>query len=247
MPRDPGLLLAGNTPGTTPDGGDPARDTARAAERARALDAHFRQRAGTELLDHVLSGAEGRVALVSSFGAEAALLLHMVAVRAPATPVLFLETGFHFAETLTYQMELTERFGLTDVRLLRARGNPPHPADGTEACCAARKVVPLDAALAEFDGWITGRKRIHGGQRTTLPHVEADGPRLKVNPLAHWRAEDVRDYFEENRLPRHPLVARGYASVGCAPCTVPATTRADGRWAGQAKTECGIHLPRQQG
>lgn len=210
------------------------------------LNARFAAHSAADVLSHALSGAEGRMALVSSFGTEAVVLLHMLAVRAPATPVLFLETGYHFAETLTYQMELTERLGLRDVRLLRpvAFG----AAVGSDACCAERKVAPLERALDEFDGWITGRKRIHGGRRVDLPHFEADAAgRLKVNPLAHWRREDLTAYIDENRLPRHPLGGQGYASVGCAPCTTQAATRDAARWPGQARTECGIHLPLPQG
>ena len=181
-----------------------------------------------------------------------------LSVAAPDTPVLFVDTGMLFPETLAYQREIAARLPLTDIRVIRASDDEIAAADpdgtlhqrDTDACCDVRKVVPLERALAGFDGWITGRKRFQGGQRVQLDFFEAEatatGPgRMRVNPLAHWRPEDVAEYFEENALPRHPLVARGYPSIGCAPCTSPVAAGEDpraGRWRGQAKTECGIHF-----
>ena len=158
-----------------------------------------------------------------------------------------------FAETLTYQKRVAARLGLTNVHVVR-----PDPAelltrdtDGllhqadTDACCSLRKVEPLAAALAPYDGWISGRKRIHGGQRIALNLAEADGERLKLNPLAHWSAREIAGYMDEHDLPRHPLTDKGYASIGCEPCTTRGALGAgprDGRWAGRDKTECGIHF-----
>jgi len=196
----------------------------------------------------------GRIALVSSFGVEAAVLLHLVAEAAPEMPVLFVDTGKHFDETLAYQRSLARRLGLRDLRVIG-----PDPADleaqdrygalysfDSAACCHLRKVAPLQQALRGFDGWITGRKRYQGGARAQLQVFEADAGsgKLKINPLAHWSADVLRAYARLHALPPHPLVARGYLSVGCAPCTtrpLDGTDARSGRWAGQDKTECGIH------
>ncbi|MGX9356431.1 phosphoadenylyl-sulfate reductase [Roseobacteraceae bacterium S113] len=218
------------------------------------LNAQFRHHSAIAVLDEALSGRQGRIAMVSSFGAESVVLLHMVAVVAPHTPVLFVQTGMLFAETLTYQMELTERLNLRDVRILSPeaeslRETDPYGALHThapDACCALRKSDVLTPAMAAFDGWITGRKRFQAKTRAALEHFEADGAHIKINPLAHWAREDVAEYMDQNRLPRHPLVARGFASIGCKPCTskvAPGEDPRAGRWRGQSKTECGIHLP----
>lgn len=206
------------------------------------------------LAEAILHRFRGRIALVSSFGAEAAVLLHLVASIDPATPVIFLDTGKLFGETLRYRDVLVRRLGLTDVRSVEpdaARLSALDP-DGTlwmrdpDACCALRKVEPLARALAPFDAWINGRKRHHGGDRVALPTVETVDGRVKLNPLADWDAAAIEAYFERHDLPRHPLVADGYASIGCMPCTTPlgaGETARDGRWRGRAKSECGIHLP----
>lgn len=196
----------------------------------------------------------GEVALVSSFGADAAVLLHMVARVEPATPVLFLETGMLFPETLAYQKELARKFGLTDVRLIRPDAQEVQMLDPAgdlhggdpDGCCQLRKTLPLRRALAPFAASITGRKRHQAETRAALPLFEVEpGPRLKVNPLARWSANEVRSYFDRHDLPRHPLVAHGYPSIGCAPCTTPVGKGEDpraGRWRGHDKTECGIHF-----
>ncbi|MBM2577763.1 phosphoadenylyl-sulfate reductase [Jannaschia sp. Os4] len=197
--------------------------------------------------------AEGDVALTSSFGADSVVLLHMLSRVAPATPVLFLETGMLFPETLAYQRGVAERLGLADVRTVR-----PDPEDlflhdpegdlhgrDPDLCCTLRKVRPLERALAGFDGWITGRKRVQGGARADLPVFEAEGQHLKVNPLATWSGADLAAYMDAHDLPRHPLVERGYPSIGCAPCTAKVAPGEDpraGRWRGREKTECGIHF-----
>lgn len=225
------------------------------AERVAALNARYRHHSATAVLEHALKDDDlGRVALVSSFGAESVVLLHLVSVIAPETPVLFIDTRMLFSETLDYQRELAEKLSLCDVRTIRA--NPSRVSfedpDGTlnqfntDACCAVRKVEPLERALSGFDGWITGRKRFQGNGRETVDFFENEGDfRIKVNPLAHWGREDIVEYMVENRLPRHPLVAKGYPSIGCAPCTSAVKEGEDpraGRWRGSAKTECGIHF-----
>ena len=221
-----------------------------------SLNERYRHHSATSVLAHALRDPDaGDLALVSSFGAESVVLLHMVSVARRDTPVIFLDTELLFAETLVYQQEVSERLGLTDVRVIRAdqaaldRTDPDrtlHQRD-TDACCDLRKTVPLQRALAPFDGWITGRKRFHGNGREALEffEVEPGTGRLKVNPLVHWRPEDVQTYMEENRLPRHPLVAKGYPSIGCMPCTSPVKEGEDiraGRWRGEDKSECGIHF-----
>ncbi len=223
--------------------------------RAGRLNARYRHHAATEVLRRALRDPDlGQTALVSSFGAESVVLLHMVSVVAPGTPVLFIDTQMLFAETLKYQLDVTEKLKLTDVRVIRAaeREVALNDPDGTlhqfntDACCDLRKTQPLERALSGFDAWITGRKRFQGGQRKELEFFEAEPPhRLRINPLAHWRAQDVQEYMAENNLPRHPLVAKGYPSIGCAPCTSPVKPGEDpraGRWRGSQKTECGIHF-----
>ncbi len=193
----------------------------------------------------------GRIALVSSFGAESAALLHLAAQVDKSIPVIFLETRKHFAQTISYRKKLAERLGLTDVRDIRPDPLSVNTRDKTgdlwkqnaDACCTLRKVEPLAPALEGFDAWITGRKQFHGGGRINLPAFEASPTHIKVNPLIRWNKSSIDAYFADNDLPAHPLTAQGYPSIGCWPCTHPASSddvRA-GRWRGAAKTECGIH------
>lgn len=223
--------------------------------RAEALNRHFaeccpRDALRTSIEDYF----KGRVALVSSFGAESAVLLHMVAEIDPSIPVLFGDTGKLFAETLDYQQRLADQLGLTDVRILRpdednlALGDPEgdlHQSD-TNSCCHIRKVLPLRAALTEFDAWVTGRKRSQSLVRQGLRVFETDEEgRIKINPLAYWSGESVKDYMRDHNLPPHPLVAKNFLSIGCEPCTTPVKPGEDaraGRWRGSDKTECGIHF-----
>ena len=224
-------------------------------DRVSALNESYRHHSATAVLERALHDPEvGNLALVSSFGAESVVLLHLVSVVAPGTPVIFIDTQMLFPETLEYQRELAEKLNLTDLRTIRAdrRDTDFEDPDGTlhqfntDACCALRKVVPLERALKGFDGWITGRKRYQAGTRAALEFFEnEENKRLKVNPLAHWGREDIEEYMVNNRLPRHPLVARGYPSIGCAPCTSPVKEGEDpraGRWRGIKKQECGIHF-----
>lgn len=197
------------------------------------------------------------ITYVSSFGAESAVMLALIADVDPDLPIMFLETGMHFPQTLDYKEALIERLGLSNVRDVL-----PDEAERTtldannmlwktdpDACCALRKVRPLEPALKGFDSWITGRKRFHGGARLSLPVFEAAQGRIKVNPLAGWTQEDVQAYFKRRDLPKHPLVTQGFPSIGCWPCTKPAEDPSDirsGRWAGQAKTECGLHIEKTE-
>lgn len=201
--------------------------------------------AAHELFDH-------RIALVSSFGAEAAVLLHLVASVDRDIPVVFLDTLKLFPETLAYRDALAERLGLTDVRSVqpdpaRLAERDPHKAlwmTNPDLCCQIRKTEPLQRALAGLDAWFTGRKRYQTNARAELRVFEADGRRIKVNPLAEWSAADVGAYAARHALPEHPLVSRGYPSIGCVPCTTrvaPGENARAGRWRGIDKTECGIH------
>lgn len=194
----------------------------------------------------------GRIALVSSFGAESAVLLHILSEVDRTVPVVFLDTLKLFPETLAYRVALTDRLGLTDVRIVqpdpaRLALKDPHKAlwmTNPDLCCRIRKAEPLQRALAGFDAWFTGRKRFQNSARADLKTFEADGRRIKVNPLATWTVDDLRDYAALHELPEHPLVARGYLSVGCVPCTTKVEAGEDaraGRWRGLDKTECGIH------
>ena len=222
---------------------------------ARALDARLRSAEPQRILETAIERFGHRIALVSSFGSESAVLLHMAAQIDPGVPVLFLDTGMLFGQTLDYRKTLAADLGLTDVRDLRplyqdlAVHDPSQDLwkSDTDACCRIRKVLPLDKALKDFDAWITGRKRFHGGERLRLKVVEASEGRIKFNPLANWTKADLDAYAERHNLPAHPLVEFGYPSVGCWPCTKPAEQTDDvraGRWAGSDKTECGIHMPR---
>lgn len=224
------------------------------AERRNIL--HRKSDAQT-VVRHALGDVQiGKVALVSSFGAESVVLLHMVSEIDKSAPVIFLDTEMLFPETLTYQRTVAASLGLTGVRIITPDRNAVltedvdgllHLAD-TDACCDLRKTRPLAEALKDFDGWITGRKQFQGGKRADLPLFEKDGRKIKVNPLAKWSPQEVSAYIAEHDLPRHPLVAKGYPSVGCMPCTTRVSDHEDqraGRWRNSKKTECGIHFAPQ--
>ncbi|WP_294279290.1 phosphoadenylyl-sulfate reductase [uncultured Sphingomonas sp.] len=225
------------------------------AEDAAAYEARFAGVAAPDMLRTLLTGElRGQIAAVSSFGAESAVLLHMVAQADPATPVVFTDTLKMFPETLAYRDTLVERLGLLDVRVIQ-----PDPAllaakdpDGIrhgydpDGCCDLRKVEPLARGLAPFEAWISGRKGFQAGTRRALPRFEVEEGRLKLNPLADWDKAALDGYFERHDLPRHPLEAQGYLSIGCAPCTSivkPGEDPRAGRWRGFDKVECGIHRP----
>jgi len=199
------------------------------------------------LLDHA-----GRIAVVSSFGAESAVLLALVAEIDSATPVLFVDTGQHFAETLAYRDTLTSALGLKDVRSAGLTADEQGANDPAgelwrfdpDACCRLRKVTPLERALLPFEAWITGRKRHQALTRVALPTVEHVDGKIKLNPLAAWSAPEIEAEMVRRNLPRHPLSLAGYPSIGCATCTRAVAEGEDprsGRWAGTGKTECGIH------
>lgn len=195
-----------------------------------------------------------RVAMVSSFGADSAVLLHMVAQIDRALAVLFIDTLALFPETVAYQRELAEHLGLSNVQTItpdraalfaRDPDGLLHRSD-TESCCQLRKAAPLEHALTGYDGWITGRKRYQAATRADLARAEIEPGtgRIRLNPLADWTTAQISAYLDAHELPRHPLVARGYPSIGCQPCTSRVLSGEDpraGRWRGTEKTECGIH------
>ncbi len=225
---------------------------------AERLDDDLRDAHPAQIIAAANARFGDRLALVSSFGAESAVLLHLISQVNPAMPVLFLDTGMLFAQTLDYRRNLAARLGLTGVRDLRPRFEDLATGDpdaelwkvDTDGCCHIRKVLPLDKALEGFDAWLTGRKRFHGGDRLRLPVVEKAGEQVKFNPLANWNKANLDAYVAEHRLPPHPLVAAGFPSIGCWPCTSQVEEGEDvraGRWAGSEKTECGIHTARAPG
>lgn len=234
------------------------RDRINAAPRysegdAIRLNQMFRGRDTAEMLDLVIrENMLGDAAIVSSFGAESAVLLHLIGCIQPDIPVIFLDTGKHFPETLAYRDTLIAAIGLTNVINVT-----PDPAllasrDATDlrwsydpdGCCDIRKVIPLKRALARFDAQYTGRKGFQSATRTDLPRFEVEAGRLKVNPLADWDKARIDAYMAAHALPVHPLVAQGYPSIGCAPCTSrvqPGEDPRSGRWRGWDKVECGLH------
>lgn len=224
------------------------------AEEAAGYQARFAGVPAPAMLAELLAGElSGHVAAVSSFGAESAVLLHMIAEIDRDVPVVFTNTQKMFGETLAYRDELVERLGFTDLRVFRPGPRLLRSKDASgmrwsydpDGCCDLRKVEPLRRALAPFDAWISGRKGFQSGTRHALPRFEADDGRLKINPLADWDKAALDAYFAAHELPRHPLEAQGYASIGCAPCTSKVQPGEDpraGRWRGWEKTECGIHV-----
>jgi phosphoadenosine phosphosulfate reductase len=225
------------------------------------LNRMFRGSSTAEMLEAVIrDGLAGDLAVVSSFGAESAVLLHLVASVDPNVPVLFLDTGKHFPETLAYRDTLAGLLGLNLV-VLTPDAEDLAKRDETglrwsydpDGCCEIRKVRPLEKALAGYDASFTGRKAFQAATRANLPRFEIDTSdaqgRLKINPLIDWNASQIEAYFMEADLPRHPLIAQGYPSIGCSPCTsqvAPGEDPRSGRWKGWDKTECGIHKPGEE-
>jgi len=220
---------------------------------AQALDRALRDASPAEVIETALRTAgRDKLALVSSFGTESAALLKVMADVDPAIPVVFLDTGWLFEETLAYRDTLIAALGLTDVRSIKpleetlSREDPDRELwfSDPDACCRIRKVEPLARALKPFSAWINGRKRFQGGLRAEIPVVEDDGAKLKFNPFANVSREEIEAIYKMAKLPPHPLAASGYLSVGCMPCSSRAVAGEDaraGRWRGKAKTECGIH------
>jgi len=220
---------------------------------AEELDQALRNQSPAAVIEAALRAVgRERLALVSSFGTESAALLKVMADVDPAIPVVFLDTGWLFEETLAYRDTLIAALGLRDVRSIKpleetlSREDPDRELwfSDPDACCRIRKVEPLARALAPFSAWINGRKRFQGGLRAVIPVVEQDGIRLKFNPFANVTREEIEAIYAAAKLPPHPLKASGFLSVGCMPCTSRTSPDEDaraGRWRGRPKTECGIH------
>lgn len=230
------------------------RPDERPDERMAALGRAHRAAGARGLLEAAVRLFPGRLAVVSSFGPESAVLLDMVAEVDRGVPVLLVDTGKLFGETRRHRDVLRERLGLADVRTVSADAGDADREDpggvlwmsDPARCCALRKVRPLAGALRGFDAWVTGRKRYQGGEREALEAVELVDGRVKLNPLADWSRADVERRRAERGLPPHPLEADGFPSVGCMPCTdraAPGEGQRAGRWRGTGRTECGIHLP----
>ena len=226
---------------------------------ADALNRRFEGVDAIEMLRALLAeGILGRTAVVSSFGTESAVLLDLIARVDPDVPVIFVDTLKMFPETDAYRVELLDRLGMTNRKVI-----VPAPAviaakDATglrwsydpDGCCEIRKVEPLKRAKEGLDSWISGRKAFQSQTRANLPRFEIEEGRLKVNPIGDWTKADLDAYFAERGLPRHPLEAQGYLSIGCQPCTSvvkPGEDPRAGRWRGWDKTECGIHTPVKPG
>jgi phosphoadenosine phosphosulfate reductase len=217
------------------------------------LNHMFRGRDTVEMIEVLLrENMLGDAAIVSSFGAESSVLLHLISSIDPAVPVLFLDTGKHFPETLAYRDLLQQEIGFTDLRnltpdetlLTNKDENGLRWSYDPDGCCEIRKVIPLKQALAGFDAQFTGRKAFQSATRTALPRFEVEDGRLKVNPLADWDKARLDAYMQQHNLPAHPLVEQGYPSIGCSPCTsmvAPGEDPRSGRWKGWDKVECGIH------
>jgi len=220
---------------------------------ADELDRALREATPAEIIAAALrTVGRDQLALVSSFGTESAALLKVMADVDPSIPVIFLDTGWLFEETLAYRDTLIAALGLRDVRSIKPLEATLSREDkdgdlwfsDPDACCRIRKVEPLARALKPFAAWINGRKRFQGGLRAAIPVVEADGARLKFNPFANVSRAEIEAIYQRANLPQHPLVASGYLSVGCMPCssrTAPGEDARAGRWRGRPKSECGIH------
>ena len=211
--------------GTRPTGSELPRIVA-------GLNATFRHHSAMSVMESTL-GSSRKIVTVPSSGAESVVILHMLAVIDRSAPVLFVDTEMHFADTLAYQMDVAERLGLSNVRLIRAARDAILARDPDRnlhrrdpgACCRLRKSGPLSAALANLEGWISGRRgyqpREKAGSR--LFEREHGADRLRINPLAHWTSREVREYIARNHLPSHPLIAHGYSLIDCSPCSVIAS------------------------
>jgi len=218
------------------------------------LMAEYGHVSSIDLLDAMINGEfKDNIALVSSFGAESVVLLDMVAQVNRATPVIFLNTQKLFGETIKYRDNIAETLGLSNIITVKPDQDDVAAVDkngllwtrDTDACCDLRKVRPLARAMQGYGAWITGRKRFQTTERSAIPLIEQDGSKIKINPLAHWDQAELDQIIENKGLPKHPLVAEGYPSIGCMPCTRRVEAGQDrrmGRWSGQDKTECGIHI-----
>lgn len=232
-------------------------DTLLSDDEVRSLNERFEQAHPSEVVEWALTGSGlEEVAIASAFQAEGTCVMHMATQIRPHVPVLFLDTGFHFSETIAFEHRLTEMLDLNVVKL-RGRYTPRSQSEAfgprlyesdPERCCDINKVEPMIRALQDRDGWITAFRRDSSPSRATAPIVdryelEPGTWIVKVNPVATWTRRDTWAYLKEHSLPHNPLYDLGYASIGCAPCTrmrLPGEHEREGRWAGLSRWECGI-------
>lgn len=226
-------------------------------EKVSRLNAELRGKGPQDIIRAAIREFGRRVTYVSSFGAESAAMLSLIAEVDPGLPIVFIDTGMHFQQTLQYRDTLSAALGLSDVRTFHPVKEEVKAIDpkgvlnktDPNACCEVRKVRPLGPALEGFEAWFTGRKRFHGGARAHLPAVEFFEGRYKINPLVELTQDDLKALVADRHLPAHPMVSEGYPSIGCWPCTVRPVDPNDirsGRWVGFTKEECGLHLKRQE-
>jgi phosphoadenosine phosphosulfate reductase len=222
--------------------------------KAQELSRFYEDMRTIYALEHMLSAFEGQIAMSTSFGADSIVSLHLMAQLNPDLPILFLDTDRHFLQTLSYRDEMVEKLKLTNLITLKPDPDEVNSEDqdgtlyayDTDACCALRKIRPMDRVINSYGAWISGRKRHQAFSRHKLPIVEYEGGHFKLNPLARWSQQDIEAYMKTHNLMPHPLVGQGFRSIGCWPCTKPVETGADprsGRWEGSDKTECGLHRP----
>jgi phosphoadenosine phosphosulfate reductase len=214
------------------------------AEHAR----HLESQQPRAILEWTLVRFPGEVALSASFAGGGIVLAHLLSQIDPSVPVLFLDTGFHFPETLEFKERLSARLGITVQTLTPATDPGPLYETDADACCQIRKVDPMQRALESFTAWVSALRRDQGPTRASVSTIElherGERPLIKIHPLAKWTRDDVARYVREHDLPSHPLLSRGYSSIGCWPCTrptLPGESERAGRWSGTNKVECGLH------
>lgn len=230
------------------------------------LNAEFEKKKPQEIIAWAVKEFAPKFAMTSSFGPESGTLLHMASEVDRSIPILFLDTGYHFKETLEYRDRLLKLFGLTN--LIELRADPAKKAafvaahDGVpferdpDSCCHLNKVEPIQAVIKNYDAWMSGIRRHQTDFRKSIHIIEEyEGDLYKISPLANFTSRDAWWYMKEQGIPQHPLAEKGYLSIGCWPCTRPVQAGDDersGRWAGKTKKECGIHTfltevkPREQ-
>ncbi|MFZ5817913.1 MAG: phosphoadenylyl-sulfate reductase [Bacillota bacterium] len=201
-----------------------------------------------EVLRWAIRTFPGRVGLTCSFSGQGVVLAHMIARIDPAVPVIFLDTGMHFPETLALKERFAAQYRINLVEYHPATDPGPLYQTDPDGCCAIRKVEPMQRALAGLDAWIAALRRDQSESRSgveLLEYHEVDGrPLVKVLPLAHWSRKQVWTYILEHQIPYNQLLDQGYSSIGCQPCTrptFPGEEERAGRWSGTGKRECGLH------
>jgi len=208
------------------------------------LAAHFEAASAEDVVAWTMERFGRRLSLVSSF--QNCVLIDLVTRVDPKVDIIFLDTGAHFPETMTYVERVETQYQLK-VRVITPDADADAWPCGSERCCEFRKTKPLERALEGQEAWMSGIKRVDSETRRATPIVDWDESKglVKVNPIATWSHDDVSHYEADRKLPIHPLFRKGYLSIGCSPTTRPVSNledRRSGRWSGTDKTECGLHL-----